>query len=324
MHYLVRLIGLLAACGGLLALYSAYGAWLVEQDYPPLGRFVEVAGLRLHHVDAGDGTPVVLVHGASTTLRDFTASLMPHLSPSHRVLAFDRPGHGYSERPTGGWPNPAEQARYLHAALAELGVSQPVLVGHSWSGSLVLAYLLNHPGAAAGGVLLAGGSHPWEGGVAWTNEIAAVPVLGQMFAHTLLFPGGQVVLEQAIANVFSPEAPTTDYAQRTGIKLVLRPGNYFANAEDLRRLSDYLAEQSRDYARIERPVMIIHGTADDIVPAWNHTDRLVKILPDVDVVRLNGVGHALHHTHTDQVARLISDFSNRLKRDMSAVTGPGE
>jgi pimeloyl-ACP methyl ester carboxylesterase len=49
------------------------------------------------------------------------------------------------------------------------------------------------------------------------------------------------------------------------------------------------------------------------VPAWNHTDRLLKILPDVDVVRLAGAGHALHHTRTDQVARLISDFSRRVQ-----------
>jgi pimeloyl-ACP methyl ester carboxylesterase len=60
-------------------------------------------------------------------------------------------------------------------------------------------------------------------------------------------------------------------------------------------------------------VLLIHGTEDDIVPAWNHTDRLSKILADVEVVRLPGVGHALHHTRTERVARLISDFSARVQ-----------
>ena len=313
MQLLVRLLLAVAAITATLALYSAYGAWRVEQDYPPVGRFVDAAGLRLHLIDTGHGAPVVLVHGASTTLRDFTSSLVPHLSRQHRVIAFDRPGHGYSERPVGAWPDPAVQARYLHAALAELGVPQPLLVGHSWSGALVLAYLLNHPGDAAGGVLLAGGSHPWQGGVAWTNEIGGMPLLGTLFAHTLLFPAGQLVLDTAIARVFHPESPAPDYVRRTGIELVLRPGNYFANAEDLRRLSDYLDAQSRNYAQIDRPVLLIHGTEDDIVPAWNHTDRLIKILTDVDVVRLAGVGHALHHTRAERVARLISDFSARVQ-----------
>ena len=310
---ITRLTGILVAITGLLALYSAWGTWLVERTYPPAGRFIEVDSLRLHHIDIGKGTPVVLMHGASTTLRDFTTSLAPPLTLAHRVLAFDRPGYGYSERPQGEWPDPAVQARYLHAALGQLGVSRPLLVGHSWSGSLVMAYLLNYPGEAAGAVLLAGGTHPWQGGVAWTNTLGGIPLLGSLFAHTLLFPAGELVLEQAIANVFEPELPTPDYVIRTGVKLVLRPNNYLANAEDVRRLSDYLAGQSRDYARIREPVLLVHGTADDIVPAWNHTDRLLEVLPNVEVVRLEGVGHALHHTRTDRVALLIHEFSRRVQ-----------
>jgi pimeloyl-ACP methyl ester carboxylesterase len=288
---------------------------MVEQTYPPAGQLIVVDGLRLHHIDIGRGTPVVLMHGASTTLRDFTTSLAPPLARTHRVLAFDRPGYGYSERPGGEWPDPAVQARYLHAALGQLGVSRPLLVGHSWSGSLVMAYLLNYPGEAAGAVLLAGGTHPWQGGVAWTNTLGGIPLLGSLFAHTLLFPAGELVLERAIDNVFAPELPTPDYVMRTGVKLVLRPNNYLANAEDVRRLSDYLAGQSRGYARIREPVLLIHGTADDIVPAWNHTDRLLEVLPNVEVVRLEGVGHALHHTRTDRVALLIHEFSRRVQPD---------
>lgn len=315
MRLLIRVLLIALAFTGVLALYSAYGAWRVEYDYPPVGQFVKAGGLRLHYIDTGAGAPVVLVHGASTTLRDFTTSLVPPLSRHQRVLAFDRPGHGYSERPSGPWPDPAIQARYLHAALTELGVRQPLLVGHSWSGSLVLAYLLNYPGNTAGGVLLAGGSHPWKGGVAWTNEIGGIPLLGKLFAHTLVFPGGQLALENAIADVFHPESPTPDYVQRTGVMLVLRPDNYASNAEDLRRLSDYLDNQSRKYTQLDRPLLMIHGTEDNIVPAWNHTDRLIKILPDAAVVRLDGVGHALHHTQTEQVAHLISDFSRKVQPD---------
>ncbi len=76
----------------------------------------------------------------------------------------------------------------LHAALKELGVRRPLLVRHSWSGSLVLDYLLNYPADAAGGMLLAGGSHPWEGGVARSSAIGAVPVVGSLFAHTPVLP----------------------------------------------------------------------------------------------------------------------------------------
>ncbi len=313
MQLLTRMILVVAALTGVLYLYSAYATWQVEQGHPPHGKFVDAAGLRMHYIDGGAGVPVVLLHGASTTLRDFSASLVPRLINHHRVLAFDRPGHGYSERPDGPWPNPSVQAGYLHAALTELEIRQPLLVGHSWSGSLVLAYLLKYPSDVAGGVLLAGGSHPWRGGVAWTNSIGGIPVLGRLFAHSLVFPVGQLVIDNAIAHAFYPEAPPAGYVERTGIMLVLRPSNYLHNAQDVRRLSDYLVGQSQKYEQLHKPLLMIHGTEDHIVPAWNHTDRLIDVLPDADVVRLEGVGHGLHHTQTNRVAQLISEFSFKIQ-----------
>jgi pimeloyl-ACP methyl ester carboxylesterase len=311
---LIRFLFLsLVVLAGALALYSVYGVWRVERDFPPAGQFVEADGLRLHYVDEGGGAPLVLLHGASTSLLDFAAGLAPPLADRHRVLAFDRPGHGYSERPPGEWPNPAVQARYLHSALAALGVRKPLLVGHSWSGSLVLAYLLRYPDETAGGVLLAGVSHPWKRAVAWTNAIAGVPVLGRVFAHTLVFPAGQLLIEGGVAEVFHPELPPPGYLQRTGVELVLRPDDYYFNAQDVRLLSEYLEAQSQEYHRLRQPLLVIHGTRDDIVPAWNHTDRLLKVVPEIEVIRLAGAGHGLHHTRTERIAELISDFSRRVQ-----------
>jgi pimeloyl-ACP methyl ester carboxylesterase len=161
-----------------LAILTRLGALAAEQRHPPAGAFAEIEGVRLHYTDAGSGPPIVLVHGASTSLLDFQASIAGRLSKKHRVIAVDRPGHGYSERPPGVWPDPAQQARLIRLLAHALGVERPIIVGRSWSGSVVLAYLLDYPDEAAGGVLLAGGSHPWEGGVAWYNDVATVPVLG--------------------------------------------------------------------------------------------------------------------------------------------------
>ncbi len=310
---MVKALIIIAGVAGSLALYTAFRVRQVERTYPPVGRFLHVDGIQLHYIDVGSGRPVVLVHGASTNLRDFTSSLVPMLAKQNRVLAFDRPGYGYSERPRSDWPNPAVQAGYLHKGLVALGIERPLVVGHSWSGAVVMAYLLHHPEDTAGGVLLAGASHPWEGGVAWSNTVAGVPVLGMLFASTLVYPVGQLILESAIAEVFYPESPSSDYLERTGVLLTLRPRNFLANAEDVRRLSDYLHEQSKRYAEIKQPLLIVHGTGDDVVPAWNHADRLVKIIPNTKLVRLEGVGHALHHTQTERIAKLIVEFSRHMQ-----------
>jgi pimeloyl-ACP methyl ester carboxylesterase len=267
----------------------------------------------MHYTDSGnangaDAPPVVLIHGASTSLRDFHASLVAPLAGSHRVIAVDRPGHGYSDRPRGDWVSPAEQARLIHDLLGELGVEQPILVGHSWAGTVVLAYLLRYPDEAAGGVLLAGASHPWDGGVAWYNELAGIPVVGPLFAHMMPLTLGRAAIDGGIASVFAPQMPAADYRRRTGVALALRPDSFLANAEDLRRLSPFLEQQSAHYGYIRRPLLLITGSADTIVPAWNHAERLVDQAPNAELVRLPGVGHALHHVARDRIAALIDDF----------------
>ena len=311
MPFVAKLALAVVCVVGLPAAYTAMATWWVERSYPPIGDFVTVQGVRLHYVAAGEGPPVVLLHGASASLRDFDASILHELARDHRVIAFDRPGYGYSDRPADGWPDPARQAALVHDALQVLGVERSVLVGHSWAGAVVLAYLLDHPEDAAGGVLLAGAVNAWEGGVDWTVDVAGWPVLGELFARTLVFPFGQVFLDSAIGGVFAPEAPTPDYRARTGAILALRPGAFRASSEDVRNLSDFLEGQGRRYGEIASPLLLITGERDTIVPAWNHADRLAARLPHARRIGLPGAGHALHHTHAAEVVRLIGEFATR-------------
>ena len=194
----------LALSLALTAYTYAASRWL-ERLYPPLGSFVEIAGQRLQYLSQGEGQSIVLLHGANASLQDFKASLFDPLAKDYRVIAFDRPGYGYSTRSFEQWPDPEVQADIIHQALAKLGVENPVLVGHSWAGSVVMAYLLKYPDAVAGGVLLAGATHPWEGGVSSNVQLAGVAVLGKLFTSTLVMPVGQMVFDTAVEAVFAPE-----------------------------------------------------------------------------------------------------------------------
>ena len=96
--------------------------------------------MRLNHIETGDGPPVVLLHGNTVTLTDFDASgLIGRLAKNHRVIAFDRPGFGHSNRPRDRLWTPMAQAVLFQAALDRLGVEQSVLVGHSMGTLTVMA-----------------------------------------------------------------------------------------------------------------------------------------------------------------------------------------
>ena len=134
-----------------LNLLTWHRARLAEKRYPPQGQFVTVAGLRLHYLRRGEGRGplLVLLHGSEGFLQDFDA-IFDALSPRYDVIAFDRPGHGYSDSPSLRDCAPDRQADLIYQALQQLGIKQPLLVGHSWSGALLLSYALNYPDEVAG------------------------------------------------------------------------------------------------------------------------------------------------------------------------------
>ena len=99
----IIVLSMLGAAVAALAAYTAYDVRLIEQENPAIGRFVEVSGGRLHLVETGhsDKYPVVLLHGASVNHGDMMLALSGELSPMYRIIAVDRPGHGWSDRPDG-------------------------------------------------------------------------------------------------------------------------------------------------------------------------------------------------------------------------------
>lgn len=301
------MLGVLVLALGLMT-YSYVGQKQLEDEYPATGAFVEVSGVKLHYRVLGQGQPLVMLHGASGNLQDFASSLAPELLQEYQLILFDRPGHGYSERPAGEWLDPRQQAALLHQALAVLGVERPVMIGHSWSGALVLAYLLAYPETTAGGILISGASHPWQGGVSWTNHLSGTPLLGPVFHRTLLYPLGSLAMDKAIESVFSPNPVPEGYRDRIAAPLILRPQQFRFNAQDVRYLSQFLAQQSPSYAQIELPVLLVTGDQDGVVPAWNHSDRLIKQLSKGQLHYISGAGHAPHHSHTQAVVGLIRDF----------------
>ena len=125
-----------AALGG-LALWVAHRTREAEGASPPRGEILTVDGIRVHYLELGEGPPLVLLHGNMLRAEDFIASgLLGELAKNHRVIALDRPGYGYSERPTDRLWTAAAQAALIKRALEELGVKKPKVLGHSW-GTLV-------------------------------------------------------------------------------------------------------------------------------------------------------------------------------------------
>jgi len=291
-----------------LAALTWAGTAAIERANPPSGRFVDVAGGRLHIVELGavDAPPVVLLHGASGNLADMRLALGDRLAARYRVVLVDRPGHGWSDRPGGATDaSPAAQAELIHEALAVLRIRRPIVLGHSWSGALATAYALAFPDEMSGLVLLAPVTHPWPGGIGWINDVAALPVIGGLIARTLILPAGYFMLNPGVAAVFRPDRPPPDYSARTAVAMLLRPREFIANAQDLAGLKEFVRAQSPRYGEIKMPVAIISGDRDPVVYTDIHSRAIALQVPHASLTVLPGVGHMVQYVATDLVVGAI-------------------
>jgi alpha/beta hydrolase fold len=93
------------------ALLNRWLAQKAERRNPPIGRFITVEGVRLHYVERGTGTALILLHGNGSMIQDFQCSgLIDLAAKKYRVIAFDRPGFGHSDRPRSTIWTPEAQA----------------------------------------------------------------------------------------------------------------------------------------------------------------------------------------------------------------------
>ena len=305
---------LLSVSGGLAAvvLLGALATWLItrhiEARHPPIGRFVDVEGGRLHYVEAGpsDRAPqatIVFLHGASSSQADAMLALGNRLSDRYRVISFDRPGHGWSERIAGpAAAAPAWQAKIIRDGLARLQVKGAIVVAHSWAGAILPNLALDHSDVVAGTVYLAPVTHPWPGGgIAWYYDPAASSWFGWLMTRTITTPVGLMMLEPLARAVFSPQEPPPDYIEKARVALAVRPSVFRANAQDVAGLYAAVAAQEGRYRNIRVPTTIIAGDADNIVWTDVHSRGLARAVPSARLVILRGVGHMPHHAAPDLV-----------------------
>lgn len=110
---------------------------------PADGTWADVDGTRVRYLDVGQGTAVVLLHGFASSLETWS-DIIPVLAKSHRVLALDLKGFGWTDRPEGDY-SPHAQAQLVSALMKERGIENAAIVAHSWGSSIALDLALSEP-----------------------------------------------------------------------------------------------------------------------------------------------------------------------------------
>jgi pimeloyl-ACP methyl ester carboxylesterase len=256
---------------------------------------------------------VVFLHGNVVTAEDCDLSGLLDLTSArqYHVVAFDRPGFGYSDRPRGAMWTPARQADLFRQAFAGLGIERPVVVGHSFGALVALALALHHPDAVSGLILLSGYYRPTLRADVPLFSLPAIPVLGGLIRYTVGPLVGTALLPLAVKEMFSPLPVPDRFAKGFPHGLPLRPSQIRAEAQDTATMGAAVAAMQRRYRELRMPVVIMAGTQDRIVDHRKHTVRLHQEILQSALRQVRGVGHMLHYAVPEQVVDAIeASFSN--------------
>jgi pimeloyl-ACP methyl ester carboxylesterase len=310
---------------GAAALANYVVARRTERRHPPRGRFVEVDGVRLHYTERGSGPPVILIHGNGAMAEDFAISgVLDRLARHHRVIAFDRPGYGYSTRPRSTIWTAGAQAALLRKALHRLGVERPVLAGHSWGTLVALEMALGAPAETGALVLLSGYYVPSLRADVPLLSGPAIPLLGDVMRYTISPLLGWLLRRRIFRKIFAPSPVTPRFAAAFPLGMALRPWQIRASAAETALLIPCAAASLGRHGELRMPVFILAGSGDRIVDTDMQSGTLHRNVPGSGLWVIEGAGHMIHHIAPDAVvgaieAAIMASSADRERREAASA-----
>jgi pimeloyl-ACP methyl ester carboxylesterase len=264
------------------------------------GRIVHVGGVKVRVLEQSGSEPaVVFLHGLPGTADDFDR-VAPLLRGRH-TIAFDRPGFGFS---SGGYHGLDEQMTTLRALIARLGARRPVLVGHSYGGTLALEYALRHPRELSGLVLVdaaAAGeqSNGFQRAQSRFIQFLSWPVVQQLADVTFSQLVRTASTKQGDAEAFDPGSVDSRHEHRL-LALNMSHEDLDAYAAEQLAADRVIADLDKRLASIATPAIVIHGAHDKLVKP-EHGRKLAATLPHAQLKLVSG-GHMAPYVHPGVVA----------------------
>jgi pimeloyl-ACP methyl ester carboxylesterase len=203
---------------------------------------------------------------------------------------------------------PDAQAETIADALAKLGVSSAVVLGHSWGASVAIAMALRNPGLVRALVLASGYYYPTFKPEAVALAVPSLPLIGDILSHTLSPLMSRAMWPIMLSKIFGPRTVPEKF-KGFPKEMALRPSQIRASAAETGLMvPDSFAQRDR-YANLKMPVVIIAGDEDKLIDIETQSARLHGDISQSTFHRIGGNGHMIQQTATDRVKAAIDEVT---------------
>ncbi|MDJ1114376.1 alpha/beta fold hydrolase [Microbacterium dauci] len=260
----------------------------------------------IFYTDQGSGQPVVLIHGFPLNGESWGKQHAALLDAGYRVIAYDRRGFGASTKVASGFDYDTFAAD-LHALIEELDLYDAVLVGFSMGTGEIARYLSRYGSSRIAKAVFIGSLEPWllktdenpdgAGDQAFFDGTAQA-VRDDRYAFLTGFFRDFYNLDDLLGSRISQEAVDASVA------VANQAGNAAIAAAPLTWPTDFRA----DVDALSVPALIVHGTADNILPIDATARRFRELVPTAEYVEIEGAPHGLLWTHGAEVNEALLAF----------------
>jgi haloalkane dehalogenase len=271
-------------------------------DFAP--HYFQLDGLRLHHLDEGEGEPVVCFHGEPTWSYLYRKMIPPLTAAGHRVICPDYAGFGRSDKPTErDWYTYDGHVERVTQHLESLDVRGVTAVVQDWGGPIGLRWAVENPDRVARLVILNTGlftGRVSKGFMAWRDFAERNPDLPVGFVIS-----GATATDLPEDVVAAYEAPFPTPESKAGaaqFPLIVPTSDDSTGATEMRAVMDELS-------RWDKPVLVAFSDGDPVFPYPRAGEAFTSLMPTAgEQVRIEGASHFLQEDAGERIADEIIRF----------------
>jgi len=269
---------------------------------------IEVEGLLTRYLAAGEGPPLLLLHGVGDNALDWRW-VMPALARTHRVYAPDLPGSGGSAKPDADY-SPAFFTSFISTLLDALGVERTTVIGNSLGGLIGLRLALSEPERVTALGLVSSGGLGRE--VTYALRALALPGCGRLAVAWGKRPPGaaQRALGRSTLLFARPRRVPLEWLKEQ-YRLARLPGFVEAQLASVRAQVSLKGQREvlvDQLARLEVPTIVVWGMRDRVLP-YSQAKEAASRLPEGSLELISDCGHI---PHVEQPERFVSSLDRFL------------
>jgi len=263
--------------------------------------FAEIDGVHVHYQDKGTGTPLVLLHGFTSSTYSWKDVFDP-LSKNFRVIAVDLKGFGFSGKPDGDYTRRAQASLVAHL-LDYLKIERAWLCGSSMGGEVALNFAVKSPQRVAGLILIDSGGVKVPGGNSLAPGYLLVPFVGRIL--TALAMTSDKLVREGLEKSFYDDAKITADRVAYYYRPLQTRGGQLAALRARTQAGQFPIEQ--DLSTLKARTLIIWGAEDGVIPlaAGRKMNSLIK---DSKLVIIEKCGHVPQEEMPERVLDEMTKF----------------